>query len=252
VGKDGEVPDYPIRGLHGQVVDELGRGIVAGDLSDNGVLDLAALEQSLQVSRTVVREALKVLGAKGLVDARPKRGTFIRPRSEWNLFDRDILRWTFDSRIDPALIDQLAEVRSIIEPAAVRLAAVRRDEDDLATLRAALADMQAADDPEQITAADVAFHRALIRSAHNELLLPIQEVVLVGLRARDLAVHRVQGRQPDLLPPEAATAHQDVLEAVEKQDPNSAESAMRQLLQLARSTEAADRATPSDSHGQVA
>jgi GntR family transcriptional regulator, galactonate operon transcriptional repressor len=233
------VPGYPSRGLHGQVVDELGRRIVTGDMSADGTLDLAWLEQHLNVSRTVLREALKVLGAKGLVDARPKRGTYVRPRSDWNMFDRDILRWTFDSRTDSALIDHLAEVRSIVEPAAARLAARRRTEEDLVALRSALEAMQATVDPEEVTAADVTFHRDLTQAAHNELLLPIQEVVLVGLRVRDLAVHGKQAAQRDVLPPEAALAHQRVLEAVEHRNEDDAELAMRHLLEIARATETA-------------
>jgi GntR family transcriptional regulator, galactonate operon transcriptional repressor len=233
------VPGYPSRGLHGQVVDELGRRIITGDISADGTLDLTWLEQRLNVSRTVLREALKVLGAKGLVDARPKRGTYVRPRSDWNLFDRDVLRWTFDSRANSALIDHLAEVRSIIEPAAARLAASRRLDEDVFALRSALEAMQATADPEEVTAADIAFHRALTQAAHNELLLPIQEVVLVGLRVRDLAVHGKQAAQRALLPPEAAMAHQGVLEAVEQQDEDAAELAMRHLLEIARATETA-------------
>src|SRR6185436_17972491 len=95
----------------------------------------------LGVSLTALREALKVLTAKGLVDARQKRGTFVRPRADWQLLDAEVIRWQFAERADPKLLDELHEVRGIVEPAAARLAAERATDDDITTLEGALTAM---------------------------------------------------------------------------------------------------------------
>jgi GntR family transcriptional regulator, galactonate operon transcriptional repressor len=219
--------DAPIRGLHGQVVEELGIRIVSGALAEGAVFDAAELEARLGVSRTVMREALRVLAAKGLVDARPKRGTAVRPRTEWHLFDPDVLRWEFAGD-SPTLFGDLAEVRRIVEPAIAGLAAQRRDDDDLARLDAALALMSSAGaDADRATGADLEYHRALGHASHNELLAPIQEVILVGLRARDLLVHTtVPGA-------DAVRLHGAVLDAVRASDRRAAEAAMHALLDVA-------------------
>jgi GntR family transcriptional regulator, galactonate operon transcriptional repressor len=215
-----------LRGLHGKVVDELGQAIVSGRRAPDEILDAAELEASFGVSRTVVREALRVLAAKGLVDARPKRGTFVRPRSGWQLFDVDVLRWGFANATTSSLGD-LAEVRRIVEPAIASLAAERRTEADLTQLDDALDLMAAARDSEAATTADVTFHRALALASHNELLAPIQEVILVGLQARDLVVHAA-------MPSDGALRlHTSVLDAVRAGDPAAAGQAMRELLDVA-------------------
>ena len=150
------------RGMHGQVVDNLGQSIVAGRLAPGEVIDLAALELRLGASRSVVREAVRVLADKGLVDARPKRGTVVLGRESWSLLDPDLLRWQYESRTDTAFLANLAEVRSIIEPAAAGLAAVRRTDEDLAVMRAALTEMEdPAAGPEAIVLADLAFDNVL-------------------------------------------------------------------------------------------
>jgi GntR family transcriptional regulator, galactonate operon transcriptional repressor len=216
-----------LRGLHGQVVDRLGQRIVSGQIAEGHLFEAADLEADLGVSRTVVREALRVLAAKGLVDARQRRGTVVRPRGEWHLFDPDVLRWEFTDS-STSLFESLDEVRRIVEPAIAALAATRRSEADLERLTAALDDMaEAGSDPTAATDADVAFHRTLAQCCHNELLPPIQEIILVGLRARDLVVH---ASTPGA---EATRLHGDVVTAVHNGDAHAAEQAMRVLLDVA-------------------
>jgi GntR family transcriptional regulator, galactonate operon transcriptional repressor len=216
-----------LRGLHGQVVDRLGQRIVSGEIAEGHVFDAADLEADLGVSRTVVREALRVLAAKGLVDPRQRRGTVVRPRGEWHLFDPDVLRWEFADS-STSLFESLAEVRRIVEPAIAALAARRRSPEDVARLGEALERMASAGtDPAGSTEADLAFHRTLAQCCHNELLPPIQEIILVGLRARDLVVHATRPGA------EATRLHSDVLAAVREGDPDAAERAMRVLLEVA-------------------
>ncbi|MFG3322838.1 FadR/GntR family transcriptional regulator [Streptomyces sp. NPDC048171] len=223
---------YARRGVHGQTVEALARRILGGRIPEGATLDLVALQSELDVSLTALRESLKVLAAKGMVDARQKRGTFVRSRADWNLLDADVLRWQFEgggsAGSDLALLRDLAEVRAIVEPAAVRLAADRRTGDDLAALDAALAAMGEEDpDPARAVAADLAFHRALLAATHNELLERMEMVISSGLAHRDHIVHS-SPHSGDPVP-----AHRAVLDAVRDRDPRAAEAAMRALLDQA-------------------
>lgn len=181
---------YEGRGLHGQIVEEMGVRIVGGDYPPGVPLFSEHLEGEFEVSKTVVREALKVLAAKGLVQSRQKRGTVVLPRESWNLLDGDVLRWQGRRPPNFPFLEELAEVRSMVEPSAARLAAVRRTQEDLDTLRAALDDMAAAlQDPDVMVEADIRFHRALLDAAHNEVLSRMEVILAAGLQIRDRFVH---------------------------------------------------------------
>lgn len=220
---------YATRGVHGQTVEVIARRILAGELAEGATLDMPALQAEFDVSLTALREALKVLAAKGLVDARPKRGTFVRPRASWSLLDADVLRWQFVQQAQPDLFRDLQELRAIVEPGAASLAATRATEVNLAALDEALADMAAAGtDVAAAVAADLAFHRALLAAAHNELLLRMEVVIETGLAERDRMVHGAQGTIDDPVP-----SHRAVVEAIRRGRPKSAERAMHQLLQKA-------------------
>src|SRR6476660_7156500 len=116
---------YPKRGLHGSVVHEIGVRILEGELKPGDTLpDNGSLAEP-EVSRTVVREAIKVLAAKGLVESRPKTGTRVRPRTDWNLLDPDVLAWQFAAGPFTRFIEDLFELRQMIEPQAAAMAARR-------------------------------------------------------------------------------------------------------------------------------
>jgi DNA-binding FadR family transcriptional regulator len=231
--------DQPVRGLHGHAVQRLGREIVAGVRPPGELLDPERLVTELGVSRTVVREALRVLTAKGLVAARPKVGTHVRDRADWRMLDPDLLRWRYETATDFGFLDNLAEVRRIIEPAGAELAARRRTEADLATMREALAQMEAAHqarDSDAATAADLAFHRALLAASHNELLEQMEMVIAAGLRVRDRLVHE----RPDW--DDATPVHRAVLDAVAAGDAPLAHQRMIELLERGVRDAAAARA----------
>jgi DNA-binding FadR family transcriptional regulator len=229
------VGTYPGRGLHGQVVESIGARIIRGDFPPGVALVPEDLEREYDVSKTVIRVALRVLAAKGLVDSRQKRGTYVRPRSAWSLLDADLLRWQGRENPDSTFLENLAEVRAIVEPAGARLAAQRRTDADLAALEDALAAMAGAGrDADAVIAADLRFHRALLDSAHNELLSRMEVVIETGLRVRDEIVHQ-GGHWADSVP-----AHRALLEAVRAADGDAAVTAMRDLLAQA-STDLADR-----------
>ncbi|NLU69984.1 FadR/GntR family transcriptional regulator [Streptomyces sp. HNM0574] len=225
---------YRGRGVHGKTVEDLGTRIVSGRMPEGHTLDLAALETELDVSLTALREALKVLAAKGLVDARQRRGTYVTPRGRWNLLDADVMRWEFAAagpERGGGLLRDLAEVRAAVEPACARSAALRRTEADLEALDGALAAMAAAyGDPARAVEADLAFHRALFAASHNELLARMDLFIEAGLAQRDRLVHAAPHEDP-------VPVHRAVLDAVRARDPEAAESAVRRLLAQARRDE---------------
>ncbi|GAA4445034.1 FadR/GntR family transcriptional regulator [Phytohabitans houttuyneae] len=219
---------YAARGVHGQTVEVIAQRILTGQFAEGSTLDITALQAEFDVSLTVLREALKVLAAKGMVDARPKRGTFVRPRADWSLLDGDVLRWQFARAAQPSLFEDLHELRSIVEPGAASLAAVRATDADVAALDAALAAMAAAgSDAAAAVAADLAFHRALLSATHNELLVRMEVVIETGLAERDRMVHGALGTD-DPVP-----SHRAVVDAIRAHDPASAADAMRLLLKKA-------------------
>jgi GntR family transcriptional regulator, galactonate operon transcriptional repressor len=233
---------YPGRGLHGEIVEKIGLRIVSGQYEANDPLYAEELERVFGVSKTVVREALKVLAAKGLVESRPKRGTIVRPRDAWNLLDPDLLAWQGRGAIEPSFLRDLAEVRFIIEPEGARLAADRHTEADLESLRSAVERMRSAGhDPAAIVEADLAFHRALLGASHNELLTRMEAVIDAGLRARDQLVHG------SATWPDSIADHEAIVDAVAAGDGEQAASAVR--LQLAQASEHAEQKLKGSSAG---
>lgn len=199
-----------------------------GDLVPGQVLDPLEVEHELGVSRTAVREALRVLTAKGMVDARPKRGTYVLPRAHWSLLDSDILQWQLENRADDRFLQNLSEVRAMVEPTSARLAAERRTEEDLEALREAFETLSRPDaTAEDVIGADLAFHRILLLATQNELLQQMEMIIEAGLRTRDLLVHG-RGTWADSVP-----AHLAVLDAVAAQDGPAAELAVNELLEQA-------------------
>ncbi|WNV90425.1 FCD domain-containing protein [Umezawaea sp. Da 62-37] len=217
--------DYQLRGLHGQTVETLALRILSGEIPEGATLDLLALREEFDVSLTALREALKVLSAKGIIDARQKRGTFVTPRSSWNVLDGDVMRWRSAGPVDVELLENLDEVRSIVEPAAARLAAERATPEDVGALDAALGRMASAAVAADAVAADLDFHRLLLAATHNPFLVQMERVISNGLAMRDKVVHDTD---PDPVP-----SHRLVLEAIRDSDPAGAELAMRALVDKA-------------------
>lgn len=235
---------YPDRGLHGRVVDELGLKILSGKLEAGAIVDTEELAASYEVSRTVVREALKVLAGKGLIDARPRRGTFVRERLNWNLLDPDVLRWQFDSVTDLSILEKLHEVRAMVEPAAAALAAVRRSDDDLVVLFGAVEAMdEGSDEADEIADADLQFHLGLIAATHNELIEQLSMIIGIGLSSRDRYVHshRVSIKR-------GLEMHRQIAVAVERRDAVAARTQMIELLESAASDVRELQGNPSVGH----
>ena len=182
--------------------------------------------QDLGVSRTVVREAIKVLTAKGLVDSRPKRGTVVRPCRAWNLLDADVLKWQSEADPDGQLLLHLTELRQAVEPAAAAMTAVRASDEQRALIADACEAMKnSVDRLEEFLAADLRFHVEVLHASGNPFFAPVANVVSSVL----LSSLRVTNREPE----DNATSvpvHQRVLKAIQAKDATRAERAMKELL----------------------
>lgn len=218
---------YPGRGLHGEIVRAIGMHIVRGDYAPGQIIDLEDLSEQTDASKTVIREALRVIGAKGMIDSRPKRGTFVRERAAWNLLDTDIIAWRREAHRDTdQLLTDLSELRAILEPESARLAALRRTEADLEALEAALASMRRADQTvEEIVEADREFHLRLFHASHNELLVRLDSVISHAVDVRDQ-----MARQSGLAWAGPAADHEEILQAVRQKDSERVFALMTTLL----------------------
>lgn len=221
---------YPNRGVHGRLVEVIGQRIVGDALAPGTPLPREVeLMDEFQASRTAVREAIKVLAAKGLVDSRQKRGMQVRAQDDWNLLDPDVLAWYAASSPSAELVTQMVELRRMIEPAAARLAADRRTEAQLVALDLAFAAMRAGlDDLVAYYQADLAFHRAIFRASGNPFIDRLGAIVAVILEVS----FRLQQRS--LIPAETGLAlHAPVLEAIKDRKPDAAEASMLAIIDAA-------------------
>jgi DNA-binding FadR family transcriptional regulator len=208
-------------------VHEIGRRIVTGEIRPGEQLPTPA---RVRASRGVVREAVKVLAAKGLVVSRPKTGTRVRPPEHWNLLDPDVLAWRQEGRPRGAFLGKLTEVRLLIEPGAAELAARRAGPAQLASLQAALRDMRYAldlspPDHDAYNLADIRFHRAIVQACDNDVLEEMGAIVNTTLLVAFNAAIRVPGLARASLP-----RHQAILDAIRRRQPNRARAAMRLLV----------------------
>lgn len=167
-----------------QVADTLGNAIINGTYGDhNPVPSEAIICEQLNVSRSAAREAVKSLAAKGLITSRARQGIRVRPESEWNLFDADVLRWMRDSNPSLALLKEFAELRVAIEPEAAILAAERQDIEKIALVGQALKRMEVAetglDDPLE---SDIAFHLSILNASGNRFFMQLGRIIDTTLR----------------------------------------------------------------------
>jgi DNA-binding FadR family transcriptional regulator len=216
------------RGLHGQLVQQLGQMIVSGDLGADRPLVPEEIGHRFEVSRTVVRESLRVLEAKGLVSARPNVGTRVRPVSDWNLLDPDIIEWR---AFGPQREDQrreLRELRSTIEPLAARLAAGQTGEDvqqRLADMVEIMTHAVGQGDTLTFSRADAEFHAQLLQAAGNLMLEHLSGIVSAALQ-----VSGGPGTGCDAATEASVAQHQRVVDALATGDGPAAEAAMRHVL----------------------
>lgn len=218
------------RRLNGAIAHRLGTAIMSGEYRPGDVLSgEVAFSERLDVSRTAYREAVRALAAKGLVESRPKAGTRVLPRARWNLLDPEVLAWAFTGEPDTGFVRSLFELRAIVEPAAARLAAERRDDADLQAMRNALERM------ERHTlatvggqAADRDFHDAVLHATGNDALIALS--ASIGAAVSWTTRYKQRGRA---LPRDPIPDHAVVRDAIAAGDGQAAEAAMRRLVDLA-------------------
>lgn len=218
------------RRLRGAIAHYLGTAIVSGSIAPGERLTgEVANAELLDVSRSAYREAVQVLTAKGLVESRTKAGTRVLPRTRWNLLDPDVLAWAFADKPDPLFIRDLFELRAIVEPAAARLAAARRDKDDIAAMRAALSNMRRHTlATEAGCMADREFHQALLAASHNDALITLSASIGAAVNWTTQYKQRAKA-----LPRDPVPDHARVADAIAAGDADAAEAAMRVLVDLA-------------------
>ena len=201
--------------------------IVQGKLSPGSVLpNEASLGEQFGVSRTALREAIKVLASKGLVEVRRKTGTRVNARTQWNMLDPEVLSWMFSGEGAPPELGDLMEVRMLIEPAAARIAAGRATPKDLDEIREYLEGMEASTgDVRSSVESDLGFHMAILKATHNAFMRPFGALIQAALRGS----FGLTSSNPELyrltLP-----LHRKVMEAIQAQNAKKAEAAMERLL----------------------
>lgn len=215
----------PGRNLTYGLLDSLGRAIVTGQYDRSHFPTEAELAKQHGVSRSVTREAVKMLTAKGLLSARPRKGTVIRPTSSWNLFDTDVLRWLLERQFSVELLKQFNQLRIAIEPEAAALAAQFAGADDLQRIGDGLKRMEAADRGlDDTLEADIAFHVAILHASRNPFYAQFRDVVGTALRTSIRFTNRIKGRTASV------ADHAAVRDAIVAKDPQSARAAMRSLI----------------------
>lgn len=221
------------RTSHAQVVDELGRAIVSGEYPVGatlpGDLDLA---QRFKVSRTVLREAMKTLAAKGLIVPRARIGTRVTPKTQWNLFDGDVLTWHFHRGMDQEFLDHLSEIRLAFEPFAASLAAENATEEDVRELYRLAEEMGASGHtPETLALADLKFHLYIAEASRNPFMRTVGsliEAALVGVFKLSSPAAGESRRE------EVSVAHTRIVDSIAARDVPGAAEAMRKVIMTGR------------------
>lgn len=212
--------------VHVALANEIGQRIVRGDHAPGAILpNEAKWAKTFGVSRSAVREAIKMLMAKGLLNSRPKIGSRVEPRERWNLLDRDVLGWYAASPDRDAFIRTVQEFRYIIEPEATARAAVRRSAEQMEEISQACFDMGHAATLSERTQADTRFHLAILRASGNELLVPLGVLIESALSHLFVFVTREEG---DLSV--SQKLHELVERNIRLRRPAAARNAVRKLL----------------------
>jgi DNA-binding FadR family transcriptional regulator len=213
--------------VHTSVAEAIGKRIVRGEFQPGSILpNEAQWAADFKVSRSAVREAIKILMAKNLLVSRPKIGSRVEPKENWSLLDHDILTWYATAPNREKFLLSLQQFRFIVEPEAAALAAENHTEEQMKAISVACSDMATAPSLVQRTEADVRFHLAILRASNNELLLPLGVIIdqaltnlfmLITRRAKDL--HHAQ----DL--------HEKIERNIRLRKPQAARLAVRKLLE---------------------
>jgi DNA-binding FadR family transcriptional regulator len=218
--------------LGSQVTSILGRRIVSGAIAPGVALPAEGeLCQSLGVSRTTLREAIKKLHAKGLLAVGPRNGTRVLAPANWSQLDSDVLAWRIDGGFDKKVVEQLYELRACFEPQVCALAAIHGTDADLREIAARFRHLMAVhDDPRVVTQADVDFHMAIVAATRNIFFISVGAAISTALHLSfDLGTSRG-------FPPDELRLHEDICNAVVRRRPELAAQLMRKLIAASRAS----------------
>ncbi len=214
--------------LHASVLDAIGRQVVSGELATGTVLRIDQLDERYGVSRSVVREAVRVLDSMGLVEARKRLGVRVLPSASWNVFDPRVIRWRLDGPGREEQLLSLGELRRGVEPVAAELAAAHATPEQCGAMTGAVMAMAVhakSGDLEAYLQADQLFHATLLAASGNEMLAALAGVVGEVLAGR--THHDLMPATPN---PVAVRLHGDVAEAVQSGDGAAASAAMQAII----------------------
>lgn len=211
------------------LVQRLGSSIVRGELPAGKSLPIEAeLGRRFGASRTVMREAVKILSTKGLIGQRPRVGTYVHPEDKWDLLDAEVLTWILDRHFSHSLVREFLEVRLGIEPAAAALAASNATAADKDLLASRLEDMKRAIDGHgDPVAADIAFHAAILEVSHNRFYQQLTPIIETALRFSIRVTNRAKGSLPDY------EAHARIHRAIRSGNSEVAARACRDIIREA-------------------
>lgn len=213
---------------HAEVARSLAIGIIAGpDNEGRAIPGDAELMQRFGVSRTVLRESVKTLVAKGLLTTKAKVGTRVRERAAWNMFDPDVLAWHLDAGVDKRFLRDLADIRLAVEPRAAALAARRRPEAILPALHASIAQMRRSpSDSDAFADADLRLHLDIATASANPFMRSIGAVIEAALRASFILSAPVEQDERE----RSITAHADIVDAIAEGDATRASAGMTTVI----------------------
>ncbi|CAN5338892.1 FadR/GntR family transcriptional regulator [soil metagenome] len=218
--------------LHYKVAQDIGARILKGEFAPGALLpNEAEWGRAYKVSRTAVREAIKTLAGKGMIQSRPKIGSRVEPRASWNLLDRDVLAWYGATVAYGRFAQEVQQIRFMVEPEAAALSSINRTAAQLAEIEKAYEDMAAAVTERAWNVADVQFHLAILNASGNELIIPFGRAIEIMLVK--LFVHTAADADhwSDALP-----FHKAIVTAIRDQKPLSARRAVRRLLTRTQNT----------------
>ena len=211
------------------IVQDLGVAIVSGKYVNIDFPTESMLCQQYGAARTIVREAVKMLNSKGLLTARPRKGTSVAPEDNWNLFDPDVMRWLLERKFSVNLLIEFTQIRLHIEPGAASLAAQRATPEERERICLSINRMLAAergeDDP---LSSDISFHVAVLQASGNRFFRQMSEMIETSLRFSIRLTNRLKGVRLA-----SVQDHKLVCEAIMAHDPIEAERRMRDLIQRA-------------------
>lgn len=223
---------YGTKGLHADILHELGRAIVGNVYREGEVLPRETeLQEKFGASRQTVREAIKVLTAKGMVYARKRAGTFVTAKASWNFLDPDILAWHEKGALPSRLLRDIVEMRRLIEPSAAAFAAERGNDQEIARIGAALRRMHVnIGQPEHFYEADIEFHMAIFEASGN-MLIDRMSIILRPLLEASFKIQSNANLERGL--DDGYDVHLGVYEAIASHDGMAAKRAMEILLDRA-------------------